>query len=154
TAEFLTEPIQGGLFDPAAVVRGFVAAHRGLLEVAPEEIDLARRSRDYATRGASMRHLTFQQQIGGVDLFRAELRANVDREGRLMNVSSTMLPRPESGFSPAAVRMDAASAIRAAAGYIGAGLTVEPAPVGAAIGASQLQTWASTPDFRADRAVT
>ena len=154
TAEFLTDPIEGGLFDPTAVVRGFVAAHPGLIEVGPEEIDLARRSRDYATRSMGMRHLTFQQQIGGVDLFGAELRANVNGRGQLMNVSSTMLPRPEGGFAPAATRLTAARAIRAAADSIGVEVTVEPAPVGSALGASQRQSWASTPDFRSDRAVT
>src|SRR6185436_1342563 len=70
-----------------------------------------------------------------------------------MNASSTMLPRPEGGFAPAAVRMTAARAIRAAAGHIGAAISVEPSPVGSATGATQVQSWTS-PDFRTDRAVT
>ena len=153
TAQFLTPPIEGGIFEPTAVVRAFVAAHQGLFEIAAEEIDLARRSRDYATQSTGWRHLTYQQQIGGVDLFGAELRANVNRRGQLMNVSSTMLPRPEGGFSPAGVQLSAARAIRAAAGSIGASVTAEPVAVGSSAGAAQVQSWTS-PDFRADRDVT
>src|SRR5262249_42055953 len=151
TARSLTDAREG---DAAAVAREFVAAHRGLLEIAPEELDLARRSRDFETAHNGIRHLTFQQQIGGIDLFGAELRANVSRRGELINLSSTMLPRPEGDFVRSPVVLAPLQAIRLAAGSIGARVTVDPAPVGASSGASRLQTWSATPDFRRDTAVT
>ncbi len=154
TARFLTEPVAGDLFDAVAVTRAFVAAHRGLLEIGPEELDAARRSRDFRTHHNGMLHLTFQQQIGGVDLLGAEVRANVTRHGELMNVSSTMLPRPEGDFAASPVVLTPLRAIAAAARSIGVELSASPSPQGAATGASSRQAWVATPDFRADLQVT
>jgi hypothetical protein len=115
TAGFLTDPAPDDAFDAVEVTRGFVAAHPGLFEIDPGELDLARRSRDFVTRHNGVRHLTFQQQIGGLDLFGAELRANVTRHGELVCASSTMLPRPEGDFRPASIRLTPLQAIRFAA---------------------------------------
>jgi len=154
TGAFLTAPAPDDVFDAAAVTREFVAEHRGLFEIAPEELDSARRRRDYSTRHNGVRHLTFQQQIAGVDLFGAALRANVTRHGELINVSSTMLPRPEGDFQPAAIRLSPLQAIQFAARSIGAEITVDPSPLHAPSGSSRTQAWGSTPDFRNDVPVT
>ncbi|HEV8113744.1 MAG TPA: M36 family metallopeptidase [Planctomycetota bacterium] len=127
TARFLTEPVAGDLFDAVAVTRAFVAAHGSLLEIAPEELDRSRRARDYATQHNGIRHLTFQQQIGGIDLLGAELRANVTRHGELMNVSSTMLARPEGDFAPSPVVLTRLRAIQEAARSIGVEVGADPA---------------------------
>ncbi|HEV8113743.1 MAG TPA: M36 family metallopeptidase [Planctomycetota bacterium] len=127
TARFLTEPVAGDLFDAVAVTRAFVAAHGSLLEIAPEELDRSRRARDYRTQHNGIRHLTFQQQIGGIDLLGAELRANVTRHGELMNVSSTMLPRPEGDFAPSPVVLTPLRAIQEAARSIGVEVGADPA---------------------------
>ena len=153
TATFLTPPARDDVFDAVEVTRAFVAAHPGLFEVVPEELELARRERDYLTRHNGVRHLTFQQQIGGVDLYGAELRANVTRHGELINVSSTMLPRPEGDFQPAATRLSALQAIHFAAQSIEARITVEPSPLRAARGDARVQEWSGTPDFRSDMPV-
>lgn len=153
TGAFLTAPAEGDDFDAVAVTREFVAEHAGLFEIAPEELDFARHRRDYSTQHNGVRHLTFQQQIGGVDLFGAELRANVTRHGELINVSSTMLPRPGGDFQPAAARLSPLDAIQLAARSIEAETTVEPAPLHAPSGTSRAQAWTSS-DFRSDVPVT
>jgi hypothetical protein len=127
TRRFLTPPVPGGAAEPAAIVRDFVAAHPGLFEIAPEELDLARRTRDFVTRHNGAAHLTFQQQIGGVDLYGAELRANLSRLGELVNVSSTMLPRPPGGFRPSPRALSASRAIEAALAHVGVRTPREPA---------------------------
>lgn len=152
-ARFLTRPVDGP-FDPAGVVRDFVQAHQGLFEIVPEDLVRARRTRDFVTRGTLTRHLTFQQTIGGVDLDGAKLRANLTRKGELVNVSSTMLPSPEGGFAPSAVRISALEAMRAAAGSIGATWTRDPAPLAGAAGSSQRRAWVGSPDFREDKAIS
>lgn len=154
TAAFLTAPARDDVFDAVEVAREFVAAHPGLFEIVPEELDFARRERDYTTRHNGVRHLTFQQQIAGVDLFGAELRANVTRHGELVNVSSTMLPRPEGDFQPAAIRLSPLQAIHFAAQSIEAAITVEPAALHAPRGNARVQSWSPTPDFRSDVPVT
>src|SRR5262249_49552069 len=99
-------------------------------------------------------HLTFQQQITGIDLFGCEVRANVTRNGELINVSSTMLPRPAADFRPPAPALSALDAIRAAAENVGIKMTVDPAPLAAPQGATGKQAWSQTPDFRPDEPVT
>ena len=147
TVRFLTPPRDASV--PATdVVRGFVAAHPGLFGIRAEEIDAARMSRDYQTRHNGVRHLAFQQQIAGIDLFGAEVRANVTRNGELINVSSTMLPRPHPDFAASAATMTARQAIRAAAVHIGTTITADPLPAGREVGASRRQVWQHGPDFR------
>ncbi len=153
TARFLTPPVDASVA-PADVVRAFVAEHPGLLGVRPQEIDAARRVRDYVTRHNGVRHLTFRQQIGGIDVYGADLTANVTRQGELINVSSRMMPRPEGDFHPTAATMTPAQAIHAAAAHVAAAITVEPVPATGESGSSRRQTWQASPDFRANHAVT
>jgi len=155
TATFLTAaaPVEA-----STVVEQFVADNRSIFEIDPVEVEQSRRSRDYSTRHNGVHHLTFQQQIEGVDLFGAELTANVMPDGRLINVSSTMLPRPAGGFETAPYSVRPLAAIHRAAESIGAAITVEPAATGLAPGGSpgesQVIEWSSTPDFRTDLPVT
>jgi hypothetical protein len=153
TVRLLTAPADASL-QATDVVRSFVAGHSGLFGIPAGELDAARRSRDYLTRHNGVRHLTYQQQIGGVDLFGAELLANVTRRGEIINLSSTMLPRPAGDFATSTVSMTPRQAIRAAAGHIGSAVTVDPVPASAERGASRRQTWRESPDFRHNYAVT
>ncbi len=156
-ARCLTRPVDGP-FDAPDVVRGFVQAHRGLFELAPEDLLRARKTRDFVTPSTRTRHLTFQQTVGGVDLEGAKLRANVTRKGELVNVSSTMLPIPEGGLAPSPVRIGELQAMRLAASSIGATWTRDPAPLAtpsaARNGASQKRAWAGSPDFREDKPIS
>lgn len=156
TVHFLTRPVDGP-FDAVRIVRKYVEEHPGLFEIRPEVLDEARRTRDYVTPKTRTRHLTFQQTIGGVDLYGAKLRANVTRKGELVNISSTMLPpygmESGMGFAPSRIALSPVQAIRAAAAAIGTQVTRDPAPMTAPAGASLSRTWVS-PDFRADRALT
>lgn len=157
TAQFLTPvvpPSEIGKFDSLAVIREFVAAHPGLFEIDASELDVARMERDFYTDHNGARHLTYQQQIGGVDLVGCELRANVTRLGQLMNVSSSMLPRPAGDFDVAPIVLTPLGAMRAAARNSGTTMGADPAPLGSPEGASQLQTWAATRDFRTDVPIT
>lgn len=154
TSSLLTGPRRAGAWTARQVAREFVSAHRPLFEIQPSEIDAARIDRDIVTPHNGVSHLIFQQQIGGIDLFGCELRANVSRLGELINVSSTMLPRPEGDFQPAAPTLSALEAIRAAAANVGITMTADPQPAGEEQGVARKRTWINTPDFRADEPIT
>lgn len=154
TLRLLTAPLARESFQPRDVAKSFVAEHAALFEIDVSELDHARMSRDFGTQHNGARHLTFQQQIGGVDLFGCSLKANVTRRGELVNLSSTMLPRPESDFAVPRVALRPIEAIRAAALDIGVAMTVDPMPIDAAQGPARKQTWTSTPDFRTDVPIT
>jgi len=124
-----------------AIVKDFIRDQQTLFEIAAEEIDGARIHRNYITQHNSVRHLTYQQQIDGVDLFGCEVRANVTSDGELINISSTMLPRPAGGFVVPAPVISAQDAIALAAADIGILLTETPQPldIEAEIGTGRLR---------------
>jgi len=137
---------------PRDVARAFIAANQDLFEISPAEVDSARISRDFKTRHNGATHLTFNQQIEGLDIYDCMIKANITLDGRLINISSSMLPRPEGGFAVATPTLSAEDAIRAAAASIGVELAQPPTPRSDAEGLSRKQYW-STPALRSDEFV-
>jgi Zn-dependent metalloprotease len=152
TEKFLTAPAAAAA--PRQIARQFVASNADLFRVDPVEIDNARIERDFVSDHNGVTHLTFQQQINGIDLFGCEVLANVTARGVLINISSTMLPRPAGDFAPPAPILSPLDAIRAAAASIGIKMTADPTPLAAPEGVNHKQTWKNTPDFRGDEPIT
>jgi hypothetical protein len=154
TMQFLTGAAARADFVPREIVKAFIARHPALFEIDARELDFARIERDFLTDHNGARHMTFQQQIGGIDLFGCEVRANLTRTGELVNIASTMLPRPESDFTAPAVTRSPLDAIRAAAENIGVAITRLPIALDAPAGATRKQTWTGSPDFRPEMPIT
>lgn len=160
TTAFLTPAVgEADKRDVHDVVAGFIDDHAALFEIDPLEIPLAHIRRDFITRHNGVRHLTYQQRIRGRDLFGAILRTNLTSDGRLINVSSTMLPRPRAAdgsladFSPPAPKIAAAEAIVLAARAAGVPLAAAPKPVGDEDPDSMPATWGPLPELRTDEPV-
>jgi hypothetical protein len=151
TAAFLTGANPG--LAPADVVARYVHDHAALFEVNALEIPTARVERDFRTDHNGVTHLTLQQQLRGLDLFGSQVRANVMPDGRLINIASTMLPRPEGDFIAPAHVISAADAVIAAARAAGIDLAATPNPAGAPAGLSQRTTFAPLAQLRADEPV-
>lgn len=150
TREFLSAPINGA-WTATGVVSDFVAANRGLFEVEPGELASARMTRDFGTAHNGLRHLTYQQQAGGLDILGAELKANVTARGELINISSTLLPRPADGFGLATPRLSAEQAIVAGAAHVGLDVSLgELSPVSAPDDTGLTQTWTVPGALRSD----
>jgi|694.fasta_scaffold00860_6 hypothetical protein len=152
TQALLTRPVAGD-FQAAAIARGFLAQHQDLFEIDAAELERARVSREYRTQHNGVHHFTWQQQIDGIDLFGCEVRAHVSRHGELINLSSTMLPRPSGDFQVSERSLTAQEALVRAAVHLGidlhTGFTARQEPEGAAA----RQSWFSG-DFRSDIEVT
>jgi hypothetical protein len=149
TVAFLTGPSQ---LAPTDIATAFVREYRDLFEIDPAELAAAKVTRNFVTTHNGAQHLTLQQQVNGIDLYGCEVRANVTRDGRLINISSSMLPRPAGDFAvPAPVISDQAALLAAASD---AGITISAPPASAPIaeGPTQKRTW-TTPDLRADEPV-
>jgi Fungalysin metallopeptidase (M36)/Fungalysin/Thermolysin Propeptide Motif len=154
TMRFLTGAAPREDFVPREIVKNFLARHSALFEIDAGELDFARIERDFRTDHNGARHMTFQQQIGGVDLYGCEVRANLTRSGELINVANTMLPRPPSDFVTAAITRSPLDAIRAAAEDIGVAITRLPVATDAPQGAARKQVWSGSPDFRPEMPIT
>jgi hypothetical protein len=144
-----------GLWSPLGVVADFVQAWPALMEVTPSELALARNARYFATQHNGITHITLQQQIGGVDLWGCELKANVTMNGELINISSTMLPRPASDFAVPAPVISDANAILIASSFVGIDLDARTlVALGPATGDASAQTWQTPVGLRADTPLT
>ncbi len=154
TIAFLTPPIAAGKADAQNVVREFLAEYRGLFEVSPGELESAELSRDFETEHNGLRHLTWKQRHEGVKIAGCELRANVTERGELVNVSSTLIPRPDGGFQPSALRVSDFQAVLLAASSVGITISDAPTAAGDAAGPERRREWIGSPDFRADEALT
>lgn len=113
TVAFLTPAAPG--MDGVIVIQDFLNQQADLFGFDAFELRQAVKIRDYGTAHNGARHLTWQQQIDGVDIFEAQLRANLTADNRLINIGSTMLPRPEGGFVIPASKLSASEAVVAAA---------------------------------------
>jgi hypothetical protein len=151
TLAFLTDPAPGT--DAKDVTKAFMSEYPALVEADPAELDKARVVRDFLTDHNGVRHLTFRQQIGGVDLFECEVRANVMPDGRLINFACTMLPRPAGDFVVTPPRLTDLDAVRIAAENAGVAYTQVIQPKTDQEGPSLKRTWNNTGDFRADEPI-
>lgn len=144
---FLTGPSK---LAPREIVRSFVGAYAGLFEISPVEVDAGIATRDFRTDHNGATHLTYQQQIAGIDLYACWIQANLARDGALINIESTMLPRPTEGFATTPIRLTDLEAFKAAARHCGVSRTCDPQPEGEARGVDQVRRWAHTPDLRSN----
>ncbi|MBK7874529.1 MAG: M36 family metallopeptidase [Planctomycetes bacterium] len=149
TLRFLTPPSD---LAPRDVVATFVARHPALFEIGPADLADAPLTRDFRTAHNGVTHLTWQQRVDGLDLFGCVLKANVTRDGELINASSSFLPAPAGGWVLPAERLTALDAVRAAAANVGVRLSADPEG-SAPEGASERRSWSSTA-FRAAEPAT
>lgn len=73
------------------VARAFLRRHDSALGLTDEDVSDLRVTHSYAS-GAGIRHLTFDQVVEGVPAYGATVLANVDADGRLINVSGEPVP--------------------------------------------------------------
>jgi hypothetical protein len=149
TRQLLTGSASGA-WSPAEVVADYVDAHGALFELPASEVLGARMARDFVTNKNGVTHLTFQQQVGGLDIWGAELKANVTAAGALINISSTLIPRPAGDFDVPAMRVSAQDAILSAFADVGVVADVLPRPLAPATGLEQQQEWDAGAVVRAD----
>ena len=85
----LTGP-RGGA--PEQVAKQFLVRQLALLNLSPGDISELRTSRNYKTQHNGLTHLTFQQQVNGIDVFGGKVKINLDSEGRILNLSGEPMP--------------------------------------------------------------
>ncbi|HZW07791.1 MAG TPA: M36 family metallopeptidase, partial [Phycisphaerales bacterium] len=149
TEGFLTGQRPGAPW--TAVAGEFIGANRGLIGFAPEELTRNRLPRDFVTKHNGVRSVTVQQVHEGVDVFEATLRLSVTSRGELINLSSTMLDRPEAGFAVEPPKLSAAEALALAAAD--AGVTLAAASLKATepeSGRDRRTVWAAPASLRSD----
>lgn len=108
----LTRP---SLLASETIARRFLREHVSLYRV--EDTDL-RLSANYRTRRTGARHLTFKQYARGLEVFGADVKLTLDRDGRVVFVTSGLAPKAASLASTQPL-LSADEAVRLAAENLG-----------------------------------
>ena len=74
------------------IANGFVNRFRRLLNLSDQDLTEMRWARDFQTQHNGVSHLTLQQQVNGIDVFGGGIKINIDREGRVLNISGEPIP--------------------------------------------------------------
>jgi hypothetical protein len=89
TTDTLTEASEAPAKDIAI---SFLTQNLTIFLLSPEDMSEIRFSRDFVTKHNGVTHLTIQQQVNGIDVFGGTLNINIDKEGRILNVSGELMP--------------------------------------------------------------
>lgn len=122
--EFLTLPAKGK--NPEEVVRQFLGDNHRLFGLSAASLNTQVQTRAaYKNPKDEMQFVTLEQEIAGVPVFDAELRAAVNGNGELVSVCNTMAPRLlEDQVLNSSPCLSAEEAIVVGADHLGYGLTV------------------------------
>lgn len=140
TGSFLTAPVQGAEVEPARVVEAFIGAHTEVFGHSAAVLKNTRINRRDVTPHNGMITQVWQQEVEGIPVFYATFVASLTKDGRLITLSSHLVPTPQVEFSLADAKLDAAAAIQKA--LLSVEVELNPAslaPDGAAEGQEQKQ---------------
>jgi PKD repeat protein len=130
TSNPLQKALDGQARDVRQALSRFMNDYRGIMLVEPEELANTRIVRQSVSPVSGAEHIRYGQQIGGVDIFGAELRATVSQNGDLMSVSSLLLDsRRVQNFQPQTPTVTAVLAVIRAAADLGHTFTNVPVVV-------------------------
>lgn len=144
TSTLLTGPTNGRM-TAADVVRGFVMQHAELFAIADAQIDAAAVTRDSVSPTSGARTLWWTQRVDGLEVFDTQLRGSVTPDGRLISVSSGILPAPADGWRIADIVIDAGEALKIAGRFAGVELAEAPAVLSSSDGPARSRRFARTP---------
>jgi hypothetical protein len=133
--------------DPLRAVKTFLTEHRGLFGHGPEALDRAPKKRDHSDAHNGLRSVIWQQEVDGIPVFEALLKAHVTARGELVNIGSAWMRDAETAADSgtpnradllANPRISAAEALALAGSSVADPLeTREVAPSGEAAGATR-----------------
>ncbi|HEX4949391.1 MAG TPA: M36 family metallopeptidase, partial [Blastocatellia bacterium] len=124
-AEAITAPSQS---DADTVGRRFVRNHARLFRLRAEEVDkLKIKRRDRSARNG-VTHLTYEQQVSGIEVFQDHFKVHVDRNGSVLATSGELMPEAERRINRTTPRLNNLAALRAAARFAGVETTINSTP--------------------------
>ena len=124
-AEALTQPSP-----EAAEARGrsFIKEQRALFHLGDDEVNSLRTRRQDRTAHNGLTHLTYEQQVAGIDLFQGRFSVHLDRRGAVLAADGELMPAAASHINRTDARLSSAEALRLAAQATNTELAVTIAP--------------------------
>lgn len=118
--------------DAADAARQFLRSNSDLFSLEDGAVDRLSISRRYQTSHNGITHVTFQQNVDGIDIFRAELTVHLDRENAVIASSGDLVPAAAGSLNMTRPSLDAGTAVLRA--------RIEAGADGAAIAPDTLRT--------------
>jgi subtilisin-like proprotein convertase family protein len=113
----LTAAAPGG--DPERAVRAFLQDNAALFGVSGADVTALETKSTYTNPAGNLRWVTLVQRVGGVPVFRGELRAAVTPKGELTALAGELAPGLDTRRAVATAALSPADAVRAAAVDVG-----------------------------------
>jgi len=110
----LSEPSQN---DAEVTARQFLKTNTDLFRLNASEIDELKIARRYQSQVNQVIHLTFQQQVNGIEVFQCEYAIHLDRHGSVIAASGELIPEASRSINLARPRLPAAESLRRAAAF-------------------------------------
>ncbi|KUO18760.1 M36 family metallopeptidase [Streptomyces dysideae] len=136
--------------DPVGVVRRYLRSHPDVFGLTAAQVDGLTLRKEY-TDVAKIRHLSFVQSVDGVPVFGNGVKANVARDGRLINVVGSPVRNLPSALAPGRVtatqaRRTAVRDIAGARAESGGGADTAKQVVYTAPGGAAVRAWRTVTD--------
>lgn len=147
SAEALTQPSQ-----ETAELRGrsFLKEQRALFRLSDDEVnDLKTRRRDQTSHNG-LTHLTYTQQVAGIDIFQGRFSVHIDRRGAVIAADGELMPEASRHINRKDARLASTEALRLAAQATGTELTATIAPQAENNTAGREISFGAIPNFAAD----
>lgn len=124
-SEALTQPSQ-----EAAETRGrrFLKEQRGLFRLRDDEVENLKTRHQDRTAHNGVTHLTYTQQVGGIDIFQGRFAVHLDRRGAIIAADGELMPEAAAHINRPDARLSSAEALRLAAQAADTELTATLAP--------------------------
>jgi hypothetical protein len=117
---YLTPPSQN---DPEQIALDFIRQNNALFRFSQEDLNNLVLKKRYTSKHNGVTHLLFHQHFQEIEIFQAEVRVNIDRVGRIINVGGNSYPGILVPLTP---KMPVQEAVRKAATNINPSLDFEP----------------------------
>ncbi len=140
----LSAPSRG---DAEDVARSFLKNRDDLFGLGTDGVDELRVARRYRTDHNGVTHVTFQQQINGVDVFQADFSIHLDRENAVIAASGELVPRSMRSFNLARPQLTVLEAVRRGAREVDTEVTGSFRQRAAPIGADERQEFDAIAPF-------
>lgn len=112
----ISQPLTGSSSSPARdIATAFLMQSLALLNLSPQDVSEIRFSREYVTRHNGISHTSIQQQVNGADVFGAIINIDIDRDGRVLNLSGEMMPNIHASANTRTPVISSDAAIKKAA---------------------------------------
>ncbi len=113
--QFLTAPSSEA---PEAIVRGFLTEQAALYGLSPAEVKALVKFTDYTNPAGNLSWVEFRQEIHGLPVFQAEIRAALTPRGALVRTTGNLVPALDPSLLSAKPRLSAEAAVGKAAATI------------------------------------